>query len=67
MIKYHLFKSKRFPDSALDVGERDDGTYFLPDAANVVAPEDNIFYSIEEIEQVLDDQLILIRPKSEVN
>jgi hypothetical protein len=67
MIKYHLFKSKKFPDRALTIGERDDGTYFIPAAAENVDPESNVFYSIEEIEQVLNDQLDLIRPKTEVN
>jgi hypothetical protein len=65
MIKYHLFKSKKLQDHAITIGERDDGTYFIPAAADVIDPESNIFYSIEEIEKVFDDTLELIRPKNE--
>ncbi len=67
MIKYHLFKSKKFPDRALTVGERDDGTYFLPSASNTIKPEDNSFDSIEQIELTLEDELTLIIPKNQVN
>lgn len=62
MMKYHLFKSKNYPDRGITVGERDDGTYFIPAASESVDPEANIFYSIEEIEKVLNDHLELIRP-----
>jgi len=66
-MKYHLFKSKKYPDRGITIGERNDGTYFLPAAAGTVDPDSNIFYSIEEIEQLLDDKLEMIRPKSELN
>jgi len=67
MIKYHLFKSKKYPSRALTVGERDDGTYFLPSASTQIKPEDNSFDSIEEIELTLEDELTLIIPKNQVN
>ena len=66
-MKYHLFKSKTHPDQAITIGERSDGTYFIPAAVEHVDPEDNIFYTIEEIELALHDKLELIRPKTELN
>lgn len=67
MIKYHLFKSEKISGRAITIGERDDGTYFIPAAAEVIDPEHNIFYSIEDIEKVLGDKLEMIRPKGEAN
>lgn len=67
MIQYHLFRSKKFHNRGITIGERDDGTYFIPAASNDVDPEANVFYSIEEIERVLDDELEMIRPKTELN
>ncbi len=67
MIKYHLFKSEKYPERALTVGERDDGTYFLPAASTAIQPEDNSFDSIEQIELTLEDKLTLIIPKNQVN
>ena len=67
MINYHLFKSKNYPDRAITVGEREDGTYFLPSASTKIKPEDNSFDSIEQIELTLGDKLTLIIPKKQVN
>lgn len=66
-IKYHLFKSKKYPDRAITVGEREDGTYFIPTAIGHVDPESNSFDSIEQIELTLEDELTLIVPKNEMN
>lgn len=67
MIKYHLFKSKKHPQHALTVGERDDGTYFIPTAMGTIDPESNSFDSIEQLELTLEDELTLILPKNQVN
>ena len=67
MTQYHLFKSKKYPNRGITIGERDDGTYFIPAASQSVDPADNVFYTIEEVELVLDDQLEMIRPKHEMN
>lgn len=68
-IKYHLFRSKkRYVGQAITIGEYEEtGFYFIPAADGLVAPEDNIFTSIEGIEKVLDDELELIRPKKELH
>lgn len=65
MAKFHLFRSEKYPGRAIKIGERDDGTYYIPEVE--VEPEANIFYSIEEIEKVLDDSLELLRPTNELN
>ena len=67
MFKYHLFKSKKYPTRAITIGERDDGTYFIPSAAGTVDPDDNKFDTIEQIELTLGDELSLIVPKTQVN
>ena len=66
-MKYHVFQSKKNPDNAITVGERRDGTYFLPAAIDKVPPEQNRFDSIEQIELVLNDKLTLIIPKKEIH
>lgn len=67
MLKYHLFKSKKHEDRAITIGEREDGTYFIPAAIGHVDDELNSFDTIEQIELSLQDELTLIVPKSQVN
>lgn len=67
MFKYHLFLSKKYPERAITIGERDDGTYFIPSASESIDPQYNSFDSIEQIETVLDDTLTLIIHKKDVN
>jgi len=67
MFKYHTFISENYPEQSIVVGERDDGTYFIPAALDQIKPEDNVFDSIEQIELTLGDKLTLIIPKSQVN
>ncbi len=67
MHKFHLFKSKKYPDRAITIGEREDGTYFIPAASESINPEFNSFDSIEQIEIVLEDELTLIVSKKQVN
>lgn len=67
MYKYHLFRSKKYPDRAITIGERDDGTYFIPSASETINPEFNSFDSISQIEVVLEDELTLIIQKNKVN
>ena len=67
MIHYHKFLSENHPNTILTIGEKDDGTYFIPAAAEMVDPKDNVFQTIEQIEQVLEDKLTLIVPKTDVN
>jgi len=62
MIKYHLFKSEKYPNRAITIGEHDDGAYFVSND-----PTQTKFDSIEEIELALDDKLSLIINKEQVN
>lgn len=64
-MKYHLFQSEKHSNSAITVGERRDGSYFLPAAIDKVPPEENRFDSIEQIELILNDSLTLIVPNKE--
>lgn len=67
MIEYHLFLSKKHEGRAITIGERDDGTYFIPTAVGVVDDSMNSFDTIEQIELSLQDELTLIVPKRQVN
>ena len=62
MIKYHLFKSKKYPGRAITIGEHEDGAYFIPSD-----PTNTRFDTIEQIEISLEDELSLILPKNQVN
>jgi len=66
-MKYHLFKSQKHPHRAITIGERDNGTYFIPSAVEALTDEENTFESIEEIEKALKDVLELIIPKTQIN
>lgn len=59
-IKYHMFRSTRFPDRVIWVGEHSNGIYFIPEAVGLVSVDDNQFMSIEEIELAINDQLELM-------
>lgn len=67
MNQYHLFKSKKNPGKAITIGEYENGLYFIPAAAEHLSEEENLFDSIEEIEKFLDDELVMIRSKKELN
>lgn len=64
-MKYHLFQSKQQPDQAITIGEYDNGTYFIPAAQGLIPDEENVFISIEDIEKILNDELVMLRPKEE--
>jgi len=64
-MKTLTFKSTTHPDQSIEVREYDNGLYYIPAAIGHVPPEENIFNSIEEIEKVLNDTLVLLRPIEE--
>lgn len=59
-MKPHLFKSIN-EDRVIEIGEYDNGFYYIEAAQGKVPDEQNVFQSIEEIEHVLDDTLVLMR------
>jgi len=65
MHQFLMFLSTNYPNKIITIGVRDDNTYFLPAAGKMVPPEDNVFNTIDEIEQLLDDKLTLITPSKE--
>ena len=56
----HKFRSKADPALAVDIGEYDNGLYYIVAAVNLVPAEANVFTTISEIEKILDDELELI-------
>lgn len=64
-MKYHLFQSTNNPENSITIGETVDGLYFIPAAIGQVPDEENLFSTIQDVEEVLNDSLVLLRPKAE--
>ena len=56
----HKFRSKNNPNLAIEIGEYDNGLYYIPEAVGTISPEGNTFTSISEIEIILGDELEMI-------
>ncbi len=61
-IEYFLYRSKKYPDRAVTIGQRPDLTFFLP-GAYFMTPDENKFAKIEQIEEYIEDELEMIRKK----
>ena len=63
MPEFFLYRSKLDPSRAITVGERDDTMELYLPNADFLTDEQNRFNSIEEIEELLDDEFeMIIRP-----
>lgn len=58
-MNFFKYRSKKDPTKMVEVGQRDDGTLFLSEAT-FLRDEENYFETIEQIEELLDDNFEMV-------
>ncbi len=61
-MNFFKYRSKSDPTKMIEVGQRDDGTLFLSQAT-FLRDEENNFETIEQIEELLDDNFEMVITK----
>ena len=57
--EYFLYRSKRYNGYTITIGQRDDLTFFIA-GASFLTPDENMFATIEQIEEYIDDELEML-------
>lgn len=58
-MNFFKYRSKKDSTKMIEVGQRDDGTLFLSEAT-FLRDEENYFETIEQIEELLDDNFEMV-------
>ena len=58
-MNFFKYRSKKDPTKRIEVGQRDDGTLFLSEAT-FLKDEENYFETIEQIEDLLNDEFEMV-------